>query len=55
MSPGLEPDTSDKHPGSLSGKHPGKNTKSLRKSAFSLRKSALLKFSTIFLLTFKNF
>ena len=40
MSPGLETDISGKHPGSLSGNHLGKNTKSLRKSASSLRESA---------------
>jgi UDP-N-acetylmuramyl pentapeptide synthase len=34
MSPGLESDISGEHPGSLSGKHSGKNIESLRKSAF---------------------
>jgi len=44
MSPGLEPDTSDKHPGSLSGKYPGKNTKSLRLVCVSLRDESFSQF-----------
>jgi hypothetical protein len=31
---GFKPDVSDNHPGNISGRHPGKNIESLRKSAF---------------------
>jgi queuine tRNA-ribosyltransferase len=39
--PGFKPDKSGNYPGNSSGRHPGKNIESLRKSAFSLRESAL--------------
>jgi hypothetical protein len=38
--PRYKPDISGKNPGNKSGNHPGNNTKSLRKSASSLRQSA---------------
>jgi pentose-5-phosphate-3-epimerase len=41
--PRFKPDVSGKHPGNSYGRHPGKNIKTLRKSASSLYSSASLK------------